>query len=138
MKQMHFPFSTHRTAPWLVVLGVFLACGDLRAQTTNWIAPGSADWFTATNWDNGVPNLTSTPTATIANGGTANIDGSPAQAGALTIGTADDSSPGTLTITGGGSVEDLIALPCNRAAQSTFPARSPLLPLVWQLIPAAR
>jgi len=81
------------TAAIIRVLGVLLAFSNLQAQTTNWIAPpGSADWFTNTNWDSGVPGPSSI--ATIANGGTADINGSLGQVDSLTIGTANGSSSG--------------------------------------------
>ena len=74
-----------RSVPCLIVFAVFLAWSDLRAQTTSWVATSTDDWFAATNWTNGVPNLSST--ATIATGGMAQINGSTAQAADLTIGT---------------------------------------------------
>ena len=63
---MRLGCSNYRSVPWLIVLAAFLASGDLRAQTTNWINVGLDNWFTATDWSNGVPNLSSS--ATIANG----------------------------------------------------------------------
>ncbi|MBV8276622.1 MAG: hypothetical protein JO170_15365, partial [Verrucomicrobia bacterium] len=103
IEQIRFPSSKYRSVPWLIIFTVFLTWSDLRAQTTNWIAPGSANWFTATDWSNGIPTLSST--ATIANGGTAQIIGSTGQVGTLTIGTADGSSSGSLNVTGGGGLQ---------------------------------
>lgn len=67
------------------------------AQTT-WI-DGNGNWFTPSNWDNGVP--TASAAAQINNGGTANINSAGAQACNLTLGfNATDS--GNVFVNAGG------------------------------------
>ncbi len=68
----------------------------IRAQTTTWQNAGTSTWSTGANWDNGVPDASST--ATINNGGTANLDSTGA-ADFLIVG--DPSGSGSFTITGG-------------------------------------
>jgi hypothetical protein len=113
IKQMRLAPSNRRSVPLLFLFAVFLASGDLRAQTTNWINVGQGDWFTATDWSNGVPNLSST--ATIATAGTAQITGSTAQAADLTIGTSGG-YPGyssAVQLIGGASLEVSSSLTVN-------------------------
>ena len=57
--------------------------------TTNWIGPATGgSWFTATNWDNGVPN--SSTAALINNGGPAQIISSLQSANACSLTLGDD------------------------------------------------
>lgn len=102
IKQLHLACSNRRPVPWLIVFVLFLAWSDLRAQNTDyWHATSTADWFKATNWTNGVPNLSSmvavggyyaevyeygVPFSVEFGYGKAAIEGSPAQVGELTTG----------------------------------------------------
>jgi hypothetical protein len=84
-----------------LVAGVFstpFAFAQTCTQTTNWRA-GTGSWFTASNWDNGVPN--SATNAQINNGGTAQITSSlqPANACTVTLGNGEFDS-GTVSING--------------------------------------
>jgi uncharacterized protein with beta-barrel porin domain len=61
-----------------IVMPFFLAT-HANGQTTNWTA-GTGNWFTPTNWDNGVPAAATNQT-NLSNGGTAQISGAATNAG---------------------------------------------------------
>lgn len=112
------------------------ACPSL-AQTTNWTG-GTGSWFTAGNWSNGIPGASDT--ATIGNGGTAQINaaasvqtlniysfvanrstvdlqvgGSLSASNGIFVGTGP--APGTLTLSGSTNVTGPITL-ANAIIQS--------------------
>jgi T5SS/PEP-CTERM-associated repeat protein len=96
-------------ARWSLI-ALFLTSAPAFAQTTVW-TDSVGDWFTATNWSAGVP--TSSTTAQVNNGGTAQIMSSGAVAAEVDLGlVAGDAgilSPsgtgdGTLNIIGGGTL----------------------------------
>lgn len=118
---------------WLNLLVPFFSLALLSSPAlaqTNWTRPpasGPGDWFTAGNWDNGVP--TGLVQAFIDNGGTAQIAAPGASATSLLLGTAVGESGtlevgatgtlsmslflsvaasgmGTVSITGGGTVSN--------------------------------
>src|SRR6266446_521241 len=70
------------------------------AATTTW-TDATGNWFTAGNWDNGVP--TSTTDAEINNGGTAQIGAAGAAAKSLTLGNNNTDS-GTVSVGTGGNL----------------------------------
>jgi outer membrane autotransporter protein len=80
-----------------------LSATPSQAQTTNWLGGTSTDWYTAGNWDNGVPaagvnanldNVTPNPTLVNAPG---------AAAGVVSVGIV---GTGQLTIANGGTLND--------------------------------
>jgi T5SS/PEP-CTERM-associated repeat protein/autotransporter-associated beta strand protein len=88
----------------------------LQGQTTQWTA-GTGDWFTAGNWNNGVPNAVSSD-AIVDNGGTAQIaTGGAAETFELTVGTNNGS--GTVQITNGSlAIGDLAILGLSSGANT--------------------
>lgn len=68
-----------------------------QADTTRWTASGGGDWFSGTNWDNGIPALSLD--AFVNNGGTPKINGFQARAQTLTLGAAESES-GSLEVDG--------------------------------------
>jgi len=88
----------------VVLFLAFALCGSLvfptQAATTSWTqGAAGANWFSSSNWDNGVPNSSTTET-NVSNGGTAQIAGAPADAGSvLTI-----TNSSTVELDAGGSL----------------------------------
>ncbi|HZS54271.1 MAG TPA: hypothetical protein VFA65_07695 [Bryobacteraceae bacterium] len=74
-----------------------VACAELRIPTTSWIG-ANGSWFVAGNWSNGVPS--SSKSADINNGGTANINSTGATACNLILG-YNSTQSGTVSINGG-------------------------------------
>jgi fibronectin-binding autotransporter adhesin len=80
-----------------IALALFVLSDSLLAQTTQWTG-STGNWFTAGNWNNGVP--TSALNTVIRNGGTAQIaSGGAAEVGILTLGSAGNT--GALNISDG-------------------------------------
>ena len=77
------------------------ACGTSNPTgSTNWTPTSASSWFTASNWDHGVPTLATPQTNINVSGGTAQINGSAANAGPvlnLCNGTVDVQTGGSLT-----------------------------------------
>jgi autotransporter-associated beta strand protein len=80
-----------RTGCGFTVLLAGLLSTPLQAQTTNW-STGTGSWFSAGNWDSGMPTPATT-NSNVTNGGTAQIAGGAANTG------------NTLTISGGSTVD---------------------------------
>jgi hypothetical protein len=101
-KLKHSRKLNNKNAILIAVAAVALSASSAFAQAictvnTNWTA-GAGNWFTAGNWDHGVPN--STTGATINNGGTAQIGSSlHANACSLILGN-DISNSGTVSVGG--------------------------------------
>jgi T5SS/PEP-CTERM-associated repeat protein len=99
-----FSFLAARSLLAIVLLTAFLAAPSAFGQTSVW-TDAIGDWFTAGNWDNGVPNAATN--AEINNGGEAQIGAAGATANNIILGvTAPDSGilsvggPGTLAASG--------------------------------------
>ena len=73
------------------------------AQTTNWTGATSNDWFTSTNWDNGVPLGTAVIDNPTNNPVTIGAHNPNAVAFGVTVG---DAATGSLTVSGGGTLSN--------------------------------
>jgi T5SS/PEP-CTERM-associated repeat protein/autotransporter-associated beta strand protein len=82
------------------ILAALLSVPSLSAQTV-W-TDGTGDWFSARNWSAGVPS--SSVSAQINNGGTAQITAGGAAVGSITLGLALSDS-GTLSTSGSGNLD---------------------------------
>lgn len=93
-----------------IVLAFAVYSSPARADTTTWTGASNRDWFSATNWDHGVP--TSSTDAFINNGDKVEINRSGATARSLTLGVNQGNS-GTVWVNGanGGSL-DAVAQAC--------------------------
>ncbi len=85
-----------------LAVGQLSISGAGLAQTTNWTNPGSGNWTSAGNWDNGVPN--NSLTAAIENGGTAIVSTAGQTVGDWQIGA---SGSGAAIIQGGGALTQM-------------------------------
>jgi T5SS/PEP-CTERM-associated repeat protein/autotransporter-associated beta strand protein len=88
--------NAHRRNVLSISLSTALALAYSSASASDWTG-GTGDWFDASNWSSGVP--ASTVGGIIANGGTAQISASSAQAYTLEVGKAGN---GAVTIRNGG------------------------------------
>lgn len=122
MKNNHGKKSVSQSAlTCLFVVLTFAVCNpSAQANTTIWIV-SSGDWFSAANWNNGVPDINSD--AFINNGGKATI-AQPAVARSLTLGSApgdsgavsvDGANGGRLALAPSNSPEDPAPAPAQGA-----------------------
>ncbi len=84
-------------------LGAFSLFWCSNAFGDNWLGTSSTDWFTALNWDSGIPNSTTDVTVN-STGHSPTISSGGAQARTLILG---QTTPGTLIISPGASLHTL-------------------------------
>lgn len=127
VKTMNIPHARHRLEsrrsffplPALaarLLLALIFSSGQLLAQQSNW-SGSTGSWFTAGNWNNGVP--TSSISAFLVNGGTAQIaTGGSAESGILALGSGMNG--GTILITDGSLTThaDALITPTGRISLS--------------------
>jgi autotransporter-associated beta strand protein len=75
--RFHIRLFLFYPAPALVVFLLTCAFGEAQTTNDNWLNRGTGDWFTGSNWSEESPPQSPFNTATVTNGGTAEILGPP-------------------------------------------------------------